>query len=190
HALGFQLSVAATAGMVALASPFAARLRFLPRPIALAAATTLAAQAGVSPVLLYQFPPVPGVTLPANVLAFPAVAPALLLGLAAAGVSLVARPVGQLLAALASLPIRYLQGLADRLASAPVPSVTSGGGLAVLIIGLVAVAVLARVLRSGRKAPRSALVVGAMGLPLFVWSTAVRAGPPARPGLHFFDVGE
>src|SRR5204863_7474413 len=54
QSLGFQLSVAATAGMVALASPFAARLRFLPRPLALAAATTLAAQAGVMPILLYQ----------------------------------------------------------------------------------------------------------------------------------------
>jgi competence protein ComEC len=190
QSLGFQLSVAATAGMVALASPFAARLRFLPRPIALAAATTLAAQAGVSPILLYQFHQVPWVTLPANLLAFPAVAPALLLGLAAAGISLVARPVGQLLAALASLPLRYLEGLADRLASAPVPSVTSGGGVAVLVVGLVLVGAMAWFLRSGRRVPRQALVAGAMVLPLFVWSTALRAGPPGGLVVRFFDVGE
>ncbi len=51
--IGFQLSVAATAGMVALAGPLADRLRFLPRALALAASTTMAAQAAVSPVLLF-----------------------------------------------------------------------------------------------------------------------------------------
>ncbi|MDP9341041.1 MAG: DNA internalization-related competence protein ComEC/Rec2 [Actinomycetota bacterium] len=188
--LGFQLSVAATAGMVALASPIAARMRLLPRPLAIAAATTLAAQAGVSPLLLYQFHQVPGVTLPANLLAFPAVAPALLLGLAAAAAALVVHPLGQLLAALASIPIRYLEGLADRLASAPIPSMTSGGGVAVLVVGLLVVLVLAWFLRSGRRLPRPALVAGAMVLPLFVWSTALRAGPPGGLVVHFFDVGE
>jgi competence protein ComEC len=190
NSIGFQLSVAATAGMVALASPFAARMRFLPRPIAVAAATTMAAQAAVSPVLLYHFHQVPWVTLPANLLAFPAVAPALLLGLAAAGSALVIRPVGQVLAAVATIPIRYLEGLADRLASAPVPSVTSSGGAAVLAIGLALVLGLAWFLRSGRRLPRPALVAAAMVLPLFVWSTALRAGPPAGLVVRFFDVGE
>jgi competence protein ComEC len=53
--IGFQLSVAATAGMVAMATPVGERLRFLPRPIALAAGTTIAAQAGVTPLLLFHF---------------------------------------------------------------------------------------------------------------------------------------
>jgi len=188
--VGFQLSVAATGGMVALASPLAAKLRFLPRPVAIAAATTMAAQAGVSPLLLYQFHQVPEVTLLANLLAFPAVAPSMLLGLAAAGMALVARPVAQVLAALASVPLRYLEGLADRLASAPIPSLTSSGGAAVLVAGLLAVLALAWFLRSGRRLPRPALVAGAMVLPLFVWSTALRAGPPGGLVVRFFDVGE
>jgi len=188
--IGFQLSVAATAGMVLLASPFAERLRWLPRPVALAAATTMAAQAGVSPVLLYHFHQVPGVTLLANLLAFPAVAPAMLLGLAAAGTALVARPLGQLLAVLASVPIRYLEGLADRLASAPIPSVTSSGAVLPMVMGLVVVLALAWFLRSGRRFPRPALLAVAMVLPLFVWSTALRAGPPGGLVVRFFDVGE
>jgi competence protein ComEC len=53
--IGFQLSVAATAGMVALATPLAGKLRFLPRPVALAAGTSLAAQMGVTPILLFHF---------------------------------------------------------------------------------------------------------------------------------------
>ena len=61
--IGFQLSVAATAGMVALASPIGERLRrFVPAPVALAAGTTLAAQLGVTPLLLFHFHEVPGVT--------------------------------------------------------------------------------------------------------------------------------
>jgi competence protein ComEC len=53
--VGFQLSVAATAGMVALATPIADRVWFLPRPVALAAGATLAAQLSVTPVLLFHF---------------------------------------------------------------------------------------------------------------------------------------
>ena len=83
-AIGFQLSVAATAGMVALGTPLAERLgRFLPTPVALAAGTTMAAQFGVTPILLFHFHEVPGVTIVANLAAFPAVSPALLMGIAA-----------------------------------------------------------------------------------------------------------
>ncbi|HZD80344.1 MAG TPA: ComEC/Rec2 family competence protein [Actinomycetota bacterium] len=99
--VGFQLSVAATAGMVALASPLSERLAVLPRPVALAAGTTLAAQAGVTPILLFHFHEVPGSTLPANLLAFPAVSPALLLGLLAAAVGLAVLPAGRVPAGLA-----------------------------------------------------------------------------------------
>ena len=82
--VGFQLSVAATASMVALATPISRRLRFLPSSLSLAAGATLAARFGVTPLLLFYFHEVPVSTVAANVLAFPAVAPALLLGLAAA----------------------------------------------------------------------------------------------------------
>ena len=47
--------------------------------MALAAGTTMAAQLGVTPLLLFHFHEVPGVTVLANLAAFPAVSPALLL---------------------------------------------------------------------------------------------------------------
>lgn len=187
--VGFQLSVAATAGMVALATPLADRLGFLPRPVALAAGTTLAAQVGVTPILLYYFHEVPLSTLVANVLAFPAVAPGMLLGLGAAGAGLVWEPAGRVLAALAGLPLRYLEVVADRAARAPVPWIT-GGGLASLIAGLALVVVLAWWLRSGRRVPR-ALVVGVLALaPVVAWSGAVTSGPPSGLTVRFFDVGQ
>ena len=81
HAIGFQLSVAATAGMVAMATPIAERLgRWLPSPLALAAGTTMAAQFGVTPLLLFHFHEVPGVTIVGEPRRVPAVVPALLLG--------------------------------------------------------------------------------------------------------------
>src|SRR5581483_1467238 len=172
--IGFQLSVAATGGMVGLASPIGHRLGVLPRPVALAAGTTIAAQLGVTPVLLFHFHEVPGVTVLANLLAFPAVSPALLLGLVAAATGLVAEPAGHLLAWIARLPMRYLILVADRLARAPVPWITSQGGLLPLVGGGALVGIAAWWLRSGRRVPRS----------------AVSSGPPSELVLRFFDVGQ
>ncbi len=187
--VGFQLSVAATAGMVALATPLADRVWFLPRPVALAAGATLAAQVGVTPILLYYFHEVPLSALVANVLAFPAVAPAMLLGLGAAGTGLAWAPAGRALAAIAGLPLRYLEVVADHAARAPVPWIT-GGGAATLIGGVALAVGLAWWLRSGRRAPR-AVIAGVLALaPVVAWSGAVSSGPPSGLTVRFFDVGQ
>jgi len=187
--VGFQLSVAATAGMVALATPVADRLRFLPRPVALAAGATVAAQLGVTPALLYHFHEVPLATLVANVLAFPAVAPAMLLGLTAAGAGLVAPGVGRFLAALALVPMRYLEGVADQAARAPVPWIT-GRGIGSLVVGSLVVVALAWWIRSSRGAPRPVLIAGSLLAPLVIWSIALSSGPPSSLTVRFFDVGQ
>ncbi|MBI4260799.1 MAG: DNA internalization-related competence protein ComEC/Rec2 [Actinobacteria bacterium] len=190
-ALGFQLSVAATGGILALASPLAGRLAFLPRPVALALATTLAAQAGVWPLLLARFHLVPLTTIPANLLALPAVAPALLVGLAAAAAWHLAAPLGHLLAGVAGLFLGYLRWVADRFASLPLPSITSlEAGAGTIAVGLALVGGLAWWLRSGRRVPRTAAVAAALVLPLFVWASALRAGPPAGLVVRFLDVGQ
>jgi competence protein ComEC len=189
-AIGFQLSVVATAGMVAMASAIADRIRFVPRPIAVAAGATVAAQLAVTPLLLFHFHEVPIVTIAANVLAFPAVSPALLLGLLAGGIGVVAPALARPVAALAMLPMRYLEALADRLAKAPVAWITSGGGLAVLLVGGAIVGAFAWWLRGPRRIPRPALIAAVAVLPLLVWSTALSSGPPSHLLVHFFDVGQ
>jgi competence protein ComEC len=189
--IGFQLSVTATAGMVALASPIGERLRrFLPAPVALAAGTTLAAQLGVTPLLLFHFHEVPGVTVVANLMAFPAVSPALLLGLVAAAVGLVSVTVGHVMAAVALIPMRYLEWVADRLAKAPIGHVTSGGGPIVLVLGGASVLAFAWALRRRWRPPRAAVVLVVVAFPLIVWSTALGVGPPASLVVRFFDVGQ
>ncbi len=186
--IGFRLSVAATAGMVALAVPISRRLRVLPRPVALALATTLAAQLGATPLLLWHFDEVPVITAAANVLAFPAVEPALVLGLLAAGLGAIWPPLGRVVAAAASIPMRWLEGVADHLARAPVPWITSGA-IGAVVFCAVAVVVGWR-LRTGRRFPRSAIAAAALALAALVWIAALSAGPPSGLRVTFFDVGQ
>jgi competence protein ComEC len=190
YSIGFRLSVAATAGIAVLAGPLSDRFRWLPRGLALAAGTTIAAQAGVTPLLLYHFGVVPLVSVPANLLAFPAVGPAMILGLLAAALGTVAHPVGVVIGVLARLPLGYLEGLAQRLARSPLPSVTSAGGhLPELLVGLLVLGGLAWWIRTGARLHSRAVAVALLILPLFVWSSAVRSGPPATLTVTFFDVG-
>ena len=189
--IGFQLSVAATAGMVALGTPLAERLgRAMPRPIALAFGASLAAQLGVTPVLLFHFHEVPLITLPANLVAFPAVPPALLLGLAAALLGLAWHLAGRVVAGLAIIPLRWLEGVANRLAKAPVAHLTSAGGPAVLILGAVVFIGVAWWVRTRWRPPRAAVLAVIAMFPLFAWSTAVSSGPPSGLSVRFFDVGQ
>jgi competence protein ComEC len=189
--VGFQLSVTATAGMVALASPLAERFgRLLPSPIATAAGATISAQLGVTPILLYHFHEVPLVTLPANLAAFPVVAPSLLLGAVAAGTGLVWFPLGKVVAAVALLPMRWLELVADHLGKAPVGYLTSEGGPLVLVAGTAVAAAVIVWIRTGWKPPRTATAVAVAVLPVFVWASALGSGPPDGFTVRFFDVGQ
>jgi competence protein ComEC len=191
RSIGFQLSVSATAGMVALAAPLGDRFaRWMPAPIAAAAGTTLAAQLGVTPVLLFHFHDVPGVTLVANVLAAPTVAPSLLLGLVAATAGLAAEPLGHAVGLAAQVPMRALELIATVAGRAPIAHVTSRGGPVVLVAGIGAVVALTVALRTGWRPPRRALVVAIALLPVLVWRSAAGVGPPDALTVRFFDVGQ
>jgi competence protein ComEC len=81
---GFALSCAATAGLVLLAPPLVRRLTpWLGQAGGFAVAVPLAAQAACGPVIVLLTPTVSLTSVPANLLAAPAVVPATLLGLAA-----------------------------------------------------------------------------------------------------------
>ena len=191
HAIGFQLSVAATAGMVVLATAIAERLgRWMPAPVALAAGTTLAAQLGVTPLLLFHFHEVPGVTIVANLAAFPAVSPALLLGIAASALGLLWLPLGNLVAVIARVPMRYLEIVASMLAKAPVAWITSSGGPLVIVGGLAVFVAIAAWLRTGWRPPRRAIVAGFALAPVLVWQVALGAGPPPSLTVRMLDIGQ
>jgi len=79
--VGWQLSFAATWGLIALAPPIAGRLGGLPRRARDLLSSTIGAQAAVLPFLLWHFGRTSLLSLPANLLALPAVGVLVPLGL-------------------------------------------------------------------------------------------------------------
>ena len=91
--IGWQLSFAAVVGIYLLAGPLSRRLRGTSgrgdgwrRPVADVAAVTIAATLATAPLTAFHFGRIPVGTLMANLLAAPAVAPAMWLGMIAAAV--------------------------------------------------------------------------------------------------------
>lgn len=112
--LAFQLSALASAGILFLGAPLAARIPG-PRGLANAVAVTLAAQVATAPLLVVVFGGVPVATVPANLLAGPASGPIMVWGLTA---GLLAGLVGGQLAVLLHLPTQLLVGWVDHVAAA------------------------------------------------------------------------
>jgi competence protein ComEC len=173
--VGWQLSFAAVLGIIALASPLrraiVARIggRGWGGALAEGAALTVAATLATAPLIAFHFEAVSTTTLAANLLALPAVAPAMWLGmLAAAGGQVPGFPV-ELLNAVNALLLAYIAQVAAWCASPgwAYPHVRLGpGGLVASYLVLAAVALGSPVilrrhrlatLRRSRHATRSTL---------------------------------
>lgn len=148
--LGFQLSVAATAGLLVSAAPIERKLvgaqpgRWR-RLLAAAVAVPLAASLWTLPLQLLQFGVVPLYAVPANLVAEPLLTP---LTLGAMGLALVALLVPPLLAPLAwlvGLPARLLLLVAQGFAALPMAQWQTGR-VAPLLVGLFSIALLALLL--------------------------------------------
>jgi competence protein ComEC len=123
---GWQLSFAAVVSILALATPLRERLtaRGVPQGLAEALALTGAATLGTAPLLAHHFDRVSLVSLPANLAATPAVAPAMWLGMLSAAAAQVAEPAARLFDALALYPLAFLEWLARSSGSLPAAAVT------------------------------------------------------------------
>ncbi len=163
---GWQLSFAAVIGILTVGVPLGrafvrageslfpgALPAALARGVAEGAAITLAATLATAPLLAHHFGSVPLAGLPANLLALPAVAPAMWLGMVKAALGLIAPalPAADWVAALLGpptrLPVAYIGRLAEVFADLPHGQVSlplvSGAGVpaAYVLLGLVALAV-------------------------------------------------
>ena len=138
---GWQLSFAAVAGILVLGRPLAVALadvggellrarasgtaRAVVRALADAIAITVAATLATAPLVSFHFGAVPLAGLIANLLALPAVAPAMWLGMVKVALGLVAAVVppadglAELLGPLTRVPLAYLEQLAERCADLP-----------------------------------------------------------------------
>jgi competence protein ComEC len=132
---GFQLSFAAVAAIFVLTPRLLRRLEGYPVPAKLAGVIAVSTACGVAtaPILWLQFHAVPLMTVPANALAAPAVAPLLGLAFAAALAGLVSPPVAAALAWLNGWCAAYLATCARAVAAVPGAQITSGRSLLELL---------------------------------------------------------
>jgi len=142
---GWQLSFAAVVAIALLAPAWRARLRArgLPEPAADAVAVSAAATLGTAPLIALHFSQLSLVALPANLLAAPAVAPIMWLGLLAAALGQVSPALALPLDLLAAPLLGYLGGVAHVAAGLPHASVRVAVGLPALAAAYGCLALLA-----------------------------------------------
>ncbi|OFW66131.1 MAG: hypothetical protein A2Z12_02540 [Actinobacteria bacterium RBG_16_68_21] len=167
HDVGFQLSVAATVGLI-LGGPLWAGRR--PRWMWTTIGATLSAQAAVAPILLHHFGSVPLMAPLSNLLAAPLVVAATALG----GIGTLSGMV-PLVRGAARVALVVLVIARD---AADLPQLHTGGVVAAGVAGLVAWRY------------RSTRAVLAIGCVLLVGASLVPTGPPAGPTAVFLDVGQ
>lgn len=117
---GFVLSVLATAGLLLVAGPLAARLeRVMPAWIALVIAIPVSAQLACQPVLVLLDASIPTYGVIANVLAAPAAPVATILGLAGCLLGVVLPPLASLIVTVAWLPAAWIAAVAEFFSALP-----------------------------------------------------------------------
>jgi len=214
---GWQLSFAAVAGLLAAVPRLRHALarRRVPGPVADIIAVTGAATLATAPLLALHFEQVSLASLPANLLAAPAVAPVMWLGMLAMAAAQVAPGLAVLPNLLCAPLLGYLEWTADTAAGVPLAAVDVrlGGPLGLLGAYLALAAGVAGVLRGrrwlrdrssiGSRAPRAPVrghrALGAVALTLvaILIVAVVVSRPQAGSGLvagelvvSFLDVGQ
>lgn len=202
--VGWQLSFAAVLGILLLASPLreaiASRLGSGPwrRALAEGMAMTVAATLATAPLIAFHFETFSTTTLVANVLALPAVAPAMWLGMCAAGLAQVPGVPLEPLNGLNALLLAYIAQIAKWCAApewAELPVRLDGGGLFLAYLGLASLVVLCMYLARLRLlAPAGRAVAVACLAALLVLGVPApgspQAGPPSGLRVEVLDVGQ
>ncbi len=208
--IGWQLSFAAVLGILIFAAPLRAALgdrlgaRGWRRPLIEAAAMTIAATIATAPLIAFHFEAVSTLTLAANLLALPAVAPAMWLGMLAAAAGQVPGFPVEALNAVNALLLAYIAQVAAWCGrpSWAYPHLQLGVGGLIAVYAAIAIAAivtprLSRLRRPTRRHRRTggaaALAVGLVVLAL-AWPAAGGAGqamgPPAGLRVSVLDIGQ
>lgn len=188
--VGFQLSFAAAFGILVIAPRALERLQRWPRPLAEALAVSAAAQIAVTPFLWLHFQRLSLFAVPANLVAFPFVAPATILGFVGGLTGLVWPAGGRAVMEVASPAVSGIRSIAHFFAglpgaALPVSDLGPFRTTAVLTAIVGASAWLLGRRRAAVPAVAAALVAVLPGLGMF----GFRGSPPGLRAT-FFDVGQ
>jgi competence protein ComEC len=194
--VGWQLSFAAVLGILLLATPLRERIAALLGPgpwrgaLAEGVAVTVAATLATAPLIAFHFETVSTTTLVANVLALPAVAPAMWLGMCSAGLSQLPGVPLEPLNGLDALLLAYVAQVAQWCAApswAELRVHVGGTGLAVAYLGL------GLGLLVCRRWPRQAIALAGVALVCWLPLPSLGGGPAGPPrGLRVvvLDIGQ
>ena len=193
---GWQLSFAAVVGLLLLAAPIreGLRARRMPAALAEAAALTIAATVATAPLLAMHFGELSVVSLPANLLAAPVVAPIMWLGTLAGALAQIDPVLAVPFSALAAPLAAFVDLVAAR--AAAVPHAVVAVRLPGLLGALAGYAVLTAgwgVWRRLGRTPRRALAVGlaaAVGAVLATPAHGVGRPAPGETVVSFLDIGQ
>ena len=201
--VGFQLSVAATAGLIWLAPVLEGWLGRVPEGLRADLAVALAAQAMTMPIIAANFHQVSFISPLANLAVLWAVPWLMLFGALAAGVAMILPAAGSVLGWAAWAFATYIVNVVQRLAAVPgasaaVPSVPLTGWVAYFVALALAVGGLSPLIALLRQAPgvaqrvsgQSRRLVGGLILILALVWAAVLTAPDQRFHVYFLDVGE
>jgi competence protein ComEC len=174
YSVGLQLSAVATAGIVLWTKPLSDRFAWMPAPIRVALAATLSAQLAVAPLLVATFGQLSLIAPLANLLAFPAVAPATILGISGGALQALNGALGMEAGHLAALSASWILFVAARLGELPWASIELprwAGFLLGVPVAALAVLTLSRLSEASRTlAPMSE----------YVWVVQDEAGKELR----------
>ncbi|WP_028066245.1 ComEC/Rec2 family competence protein [Solirubrobacter soli] len=217
---GWQLSFAAVIALLLGATPLKRTLaRRMPDPLAEATAITVAATAGTAPLMALHFQQLSLASLPANLLAAPAIAPVMWLGVLAAAAAQLAPALALPFTTLTAPLLVYLQQVAHHTAATPISTIELHASPAAIAVAtaalLAATATATRMVRRarargttwpagantrgaapGRRARRLAVAAAAAAATagaIVVAATLHGAQAAPRPGelvVSFLDVGQ
>ncbi|MDA0173751.1 ComEC/Rec2 family competence protein [Solirubrobacter taibaiensis] len=199
---GWQLSFVAVAALLAGAQPLrAAFARRLPGPVADVAAITIAATLGTAPLMALHFQQVSLAALPANLLAAPAIAPVMWLGVLASTAAQVSPALAAPFTALTGPLLVYIQQVAHHTAGLPLATIEVNATLPIILaawavlMGVVALALRQVAHRPRRRRRRRTTFAIALAAAVTVATVAQaqRGDAPPAPGVlrvTFLDVGQ
>lgn len=188
RSVGFQLSVAATLGIVLLSARISSRLRG-PRGLREALAVGLSAQAGVVPLLAVYFGRVSLVSVPANLAAFALVTPVTVAGMGAGVLAMLARPLATPLLWFAGILTGALERIAHVAASVPDASIPVRFKTVHLLISYLLISGGALWLYGQRRA-RWPIAAALLLLSISIALPVAAHDAPSGLRVRFFDVGQ
>jgi competence protein ComEC len=187
--VGWQLSFAAVVAIMVLAKPVgrALRRRRVPGGLSEAIALTVAASIGTAPLIALHFDRTSVVSLPANVLAAPAVAPVMWLGMVAAAIGQVSATAATPFTALAAYPLAFVGWVGEAAGRLPDASVAVPVGVVAAVCAAAALGIVAPRARRGLAVGTALVVVVVL---VFVRVPGGGLAPPAGLRVTFLDIGQ